>query len=134
MAKTLFVDLKYRVVEAIAQDKPRRQAAERFGVSISSAIRWYQQYKSTGVIAPKKQGGDRRSGRMRHMPISSWVSCPTRRTSPLLSCRRSLRRAQREQSLSYETQSLKGLTCSHQTNVKTTPSQQDMMHIDRKML
>ncbi|GBF27365.1 hypothetical protein MnTg02_02417 [bacterium MnTg02] len=64
MAKTLFVDLKYRVVEAIAQDMPRRQAAERFGVSISSAIRWYQQYKSTGVIAPKKQGGDRRSGRI----------------------------------------------------------------------
>ena len=26
MAKTLFVDLKYRVVEAIAQGMPRRQA------------------------------------------------------------------------------------------------------------
>jgi transposase len=41
-----------------------RQAAERFGVSASSAIRWQQQIRTTGTIEPRTQGGDRRSKRI----------------------------------------------------------------------
>jgi transposase len=42
----------------------RRQAAARFGVSVASAIRWAEQQETTGTVAPKKQGGDRRSDRI----------------------------------------------------------------------
>ena len=41
-----------------------RQAAERCGVSASSAIRWQQQFRTTGTIEPRTQGGDRRSKRI----------------------------------------------------------------------
>jgi transposase len=63
MAKSLSVDLRSRVVAAIEGGLSRRRAAERFGVSPSSAIRWHAQYRSTGAVAPRRQGGDRRSGR-----------------------------------------------------------------------
>ena len=64
MARFLSIDLRRRVVEAISQGLSRRRAAERFGVSPSSAIRWQAQLQSSGDVAPKKQGGDRKSGRI----------------------------------------------------------------------
>ena len=64
MAKALSVDLRQRVIEAIRQGMSHRQAAARFGVSASSAIRWAAQLRTTGNVAPKKQGGDRKSGRI----------------------------------------------------------------------
>ena len=39
-------------------------AAERFGVSASSAIRWLDRLKKQGDVAAKRQGGDRKSGRI----------------------------------------------------------------------
>ncbi len=64
MAKALSTDLRRRVVDAIAQGISCRQAAERYGVSASSAIRWQQQVRTTGTIEPRMQGGDRRSKRI----------------------------------------------------------------------
>ena len=64
MARALSCDLRQRVVEAIKQGLSRRQAAARFGVSPSSAIRWAALERTTGEVAPKMQGGDRRSGRI----------------------------------------------------------------------
>lgn len=64
MARALSVDLRQRVVDAVAQGMSRRQAAVRFGVSVASAIRWAAQQEATGTVAPKKQGGDRRSARI----------------------------------------------------------------------
>ena len=64
MAKALSVDLRLRVVDAIRCGLTRRQAAVRFGVSASSAIRWAMQAASLGDVKPKKQGGDRRSKRI----------------------------------------------------------------------
>ena len=63
MAKALSTDLRRRVVDASTQGMSCRQAAERFGVSASSAIRWQQQVRTTGTIA-RTQGGDRRSKRI----------------------------------------------------------------------
>ena len=40
MAKTLSIDLRVKVVVAVAAAASRRTAAVRFGVSASSAIRW----------------------------------------------------------------------------------------------
>ena len=64
MAKALSFDLRRRVIAAIKGGMSCRQAAERFGVSASSAIRWRAQDHKTGDARPKPQGGDRRSGRI----------------------------------------------------------------------
>jgi len=64
MSKALSVDLRERVVGAVEGGVSCRQAADRFGVSPSSAVRWKQRERETGSVAPKALGGDRRSGRI----------------------------------------------------------------------
>lgn len=65
MAKTLSVDLRQRVVDAVSGGMSRRGAAARFGVSPSSAVRWTAAAAETGAVAPGKQrGGDRKSKRI----------------------------------------------------------------------
>ena len=62
--KTLSLDLRERVVAAVSDGMSRRQAAERFGVSAASAIRWCAREKETGSPAAGKRGGDRWSARI----------------------------------------------------------------------
>jgi len=70
MGKPLSVDLRDRVVTAVEGGMSRRQAAARFGVSISSAIRWTALARRTGDVRPKRQGGDKRSARVEaHAPL-----------------------------------------------------------------
>ena len=64
MARSLSVDLRRRVVGAIEGGLSCRAAAERFGVSASSAIRWRAMERREGDLAPKRQGGDRHSQRI----------------------------------------------------------------------
>ena len=64
MSKALSVDLRSRVLAAIAGGMSCRQAALRFGVSASSAIRWRALQRRQGDARPKALGGDRRSGRI----------------------------------------------------------------------
>jgi transposase len=52
------------VVAAIDGGMSCRQAALRFGVSASSAIRWRQLARTQGDVRPGPLGGDRRSGRV----------------------------------------------------------------------
>ncbi|TXN40717.1 IS630 family transposase [Methylobacterium sp. WL30] len=61
MASALSVDLRARVLAAVEEGASRRQAAKRFGVSPTSAIRWYESFGQEGRIAPKPMGGDQRS-------------------------------------------------------------------------
>ena len=42
----------------------RREAAERFGISAASAVRWVSAFRRTGQVAARRQGGDRRSQRI----------------------------------------------------------------------
>ena len=42
----------------------RRAAAERFGVAASTAVRWVHQWRQTGSVEPRPQGGDKRSHRI----------------------------------------------------------------------
>jgi transposase len=46
-------DLRERVVAAVAAGASRRQAAARFQVGVSSAIRWTAQVEATGSVRPK---------------------------------------------------------------------------------
>ena len=64
MAKALSMDLGVRVLCAIGSGLSCRQAARQFGVSASSAIRWCGLERKQGDAQPKRQGGDRRSGRI----------------------------------------------------------------------
>jgi transposase len=64
MAQALSMDLRLRVVAAIAGGSSCRQAGIRYGVSAASAIRWWQLERERGSCTPRKLGGDRRSGRI----------------------------------------------------------------------
>lgn len=64
MATALSNDLRRRVLAAVDGGMSCRRAAERFGVSASSAIRWNDRRRREGDFGPKALGGDRRSGRI----------------------------------------------------------------------
>jgi transposase len=64
MAQSLSLDLRKRVVAAVAGGMSRREAAERFGVSAASAVRWCALNQKTGSARAKPQGGDRHSHRI----------------------------------------------------------------------
>jgi transposase len=64
MARSLSIDLRKRVLAAVDGGMSCRKAADRFGVSASSAIRWNDRWRREGDFGPKALGGDRRSGRI----------------------------------------------------------------------
>ena len=64
MSKALSVDLRTRVLAAVAAGATHREAAARFGVSAASVSRWRQLERETGDVRPGPLGGDRRSGRI----------------------------------------------------------------------
>ena len=57
MSKPYSLDLRERVVESVEAGASRHEAAERFEVSVSSAIRWVQRHVQFGSAAPKPSGG-----------------------------------------------------------------------------
>lgn len=59
MPKILSDDLRLRVLRAIDEGMSRRQAAARFEVAPSTAIRWHEEWRRSGVCRAKPQGGDR---------------------------------------------------------------------------
>lgn len=61
MSKALSVDLRVRVLAAVATGLSHRQAGERFGVSAASVSRWRQLEREQGDVRPGALGGDRRS-------------------------------------------------------------------------
>ncbi len=58
MSKPYSNDLRKRVIEAIeSEGLSRHQAAARFSVGVSTAIRWIDRYQATGSVAPSQIGG-----------------------------------------------------------------------------
>jgi len=64
MGKTLSGDLRSRVITAVDGGLSRRAAAERFEVSVATAIRWVRAFRDTGVQSARTRGGDQRSHRI----------------------------------------------------------------------
>lgn len=52
-------DLRERVVKALVRGQTCRAVAKTFGVSVASAVRWGQRYRTTGETAPRPSGGRR---------------------------------------------------------------------------
>jgi transposase len=57
MPKSYSADLRRRVIEAVEAGASRPEAAESFGIDVSSAVRWLQCWNETGRCAPKPRGG-----------------------------------------------------------------------------
>src|SRR6185312_13288629 len=60
MTRPLSNDLRERVVAAVTGGESCRSAAVRFGVAVSSVVKWSQRYRTTGSVAPGKMGGHRK--------------------------------------------------------------------------
>ena len=60
MTAPLSQDLRQRIVRAVEAGSSRRQAAERFEVSPSAAIKLMRRVRETGSTAPAQIGGYRR--------------------------------------------------------------------------
>ena len=60
MVRPLSNDLRERVVAAVLAGDSCRTVAPRFGVSVSSVVKWSQRQRATGSVAPGKMGGHRK--------------------------------------------------------------------------
>jgi len=60
MAAPLSIDLRERVVAAVGSGESCRSVAARFGVAVSSVVKWSQRHRATGSVAPGKMGGHRK--------------------------------------------------------------------------
>ncbi|MGU3287810.1 hypothetical protein [Methylobacterium mesophilicum] len=61
MASPLFVDLRACLVAAVEDGASRHLAAKRFGASLASAVRSYENFARDGWSGPKPMGGDQLS-------------------------------------------------------------------------
>lgn len=59
MTRPYSLDLRERVVAAVHGGESCRTVAARFGVSVSSVVKWSQRFRATGSSAPAKMGGYR---------------------------------------------------------------------------
>ena len=64
MPTPLSMDLRVRVLAAVAQGLSHRQVGERFGVSAASVSRWRALQREQGEARARPMGGDRRSERI----------------------------------------------------------------------
>jgi transposase len=53
-------DLRERVVTAVRSGSTCRVVAERFGVAVSSVVKWAQLEARTGAVTPGQMGGHRK--------------------------------------------------------------------------
>lgn len=61
MVRAYSEDLRWRVVDAVENGSPVRAVALRFGVSVSSVVKWHQLYRRTKSVRPVGTGGRRGS-------------------------------------------------------------------------
>jgi transposase len=57
MPRACSQDLRERVIEAVELGASRHEAADRFEVSVSSAVKWVQRWRESKSAAPKPRGG-----------------------------------------------------------------------------
>lgn len=92
MTKPYSNDLRQRAVDAIVSGETTRVVAERFGVAVSSVVKWHQRFRQTGSVTPGQVGGHRKSvldphrdfilDQIKHTPSSdlAWPERPSGQT------------------------------------------------------
>jgi transposase len=50
-------ELRTRIIDFVEEGGSRREAAEQFDLSVSSAIRWVQRFRENGTSEPMPSGG-----------------------------------------------------------------------------
>ena len=60
MVRPLSIDLRERVIAAVLGGESCRAVATRFGVAISTVVKWSQRHRATGSVVPGKMGGHRK--------------------------------------------------------------------------
>lgn len=83
MGKPLSMDIRLRALAAVDDGMSRRAAAKRFGVSVSSVIRWDAARRTTGSFEPKPQGGDMRSRQIEQRHAEVMAACEDERDQTL---------------------------------------------------
>jgi transposase len=66
MARPYSVDLRERVVRAVANGASRRASAAKFEVSISFVVKLMQRWRRRGTVQPDRMGGAKRSALAAH--------------------------------------------------------------------
>ena len=69
MVRPLSNDLRERVVAAVVGGESCRAVAARFGVAVSSVVKWSQRQRTTGSVAPGKMGGHRKPVLTPHLTL-----------------------------------------------------------------
>jgi transposase len=59
MPRAYSLDLRERVVTAVAAGESCRNVAETYRVSVASVVKWSQRFRATGSAAAKRMGGNR---------------------------------------------------------------------------
>ena len=59
MARAYSLDLRERVVAAVASGESCRAVAATFKVSVASVVKWSQRFRATGSAAARPMGGNR---------------------------------------------------------------------------
>lgn len=59
MARPYSLDLRERVVAAVAAGESCREVAATYKVSVASVVKWSQRFRKTGSAAAKRMGGNR---------------------------------------------------------------------------
>lgn len=120
MGKARSDDLRERVVEAVAAGASRRQAAARFKVGISSAIRWVKLQAETGGISQRPRGGKSRSPLKAH---EDWLLDLVKRENDLTLvqiCQRLLK----ERGVKTSEKSIRGFFKRHKVTLKKNSARQ----------
>lgn len=60
MTRPYSLDLRERAVLVVEAGESCQSVAVRFGVAVSSVVKWCHRYRETGSVAPGKMGGHRR--------------------------------------------------------------------------
>jgi transposase len=72
MVKPYSNDLRERVVGAVQRGATVHRVSARFGVSVSSAVKWHQRYRRTGSVRPGRGTGITARIGSKPLPGKSW--------------------------------------------------------------
>ena len=115
-------ELRTRVMDFVEEGGSRREAAEQFDVSVSSAIRWVQRFRENGTFEPMPSGGSV----LRHWRSTRGRSSPSSARNGILRSMRLFRRFTSGKSQAAAAR------CPASSPVMALPSKKSLQAAERK--